>query len=82
MTDDSIPCEVGPIHMVQRLFKAFEFFMTWKSNFNKNRLFGAAIVRSGLYKQIKCLLRLLFREACYGKYTAFANAVPHQSAQV
>lgn len=25
MTDDSIPCEVGPIHMVQRLFKAFEY---------------------------------------------------------
>ena len=60
MTDDSIPCEVGPIHMVQRLFKAFEFFMTWKSNFNKNRLFGAAIVRSWLYKQIKYLLRLCF----------------------
>ena len=40
MTDDSIPCEVGPIPMVQRLFKAFQYFMTWKCNFNKNRLFG------------------------------------------
>lgn len=81
MTDDSIPCEVGPIHMVQRLFKVFEYFMTWKCNFNKNTLFGTAIVRSWLYKQIKYLLRLLFREACYGKCTAFANVVPYQSAQ-